>query len=100
MTTQAPVADVTSLSGESPGNSNSDKKFLFRSSRPDRERAGLSHMRQDAGCGFGADHNGDGVLEGMDRLSEFEVQESTLLPLRSRIDSVALSPLIAALHQS
>jgi len=72
MTTQAPVADVTSLSGESPGNSNSDKKFLFRSSRPDRELARLSHMRQDAGCRFGAGQNGDGVVEGMDRLSEFE----------------------------
>jgi hypothetical protein len=39
MTTQAPVADVNSLSGESPGKSNSDKKFLFRSSRPERELA-------------------------------------------------------------
>ena len=39
MTTQAPVADVNSLSGESPGESNSDKKFLFRSSLPERELA-------------------------------------------------------------
>ena len=72
MTTQAPVTDVNSLSGESPGKSNSDKKFLFRSSRPESELAQLSHMRKDAGCGFSADHNGDGVVEGMDRLSEFE----------------------------
>jgi len=39
MTTQAPVADVISLSGQSPRNCNSDKKFLFRSSRPERELA-------------------------------------------------------------
>jgi hypothetical protein len=39
MATQAPVADVNSLSGESPGESNSDKKFLFHSSLPERELA-------------------------------------------------------------